>query len=111
MSSGAPETGPEGEGPVDTGTPGPGEHTMTRTAWGIGAFVVAVMLVFAGTAYSVVWSQQHSHDADLRWCQVLVLLTGAREQPPADPAKNPSRVAQYKLYEDFVTLKDEFGCG
>lgn len=29
---------------------------------------------------------------------------------PSDPAQNPSRMATYRLYEDFLTVRNEFGC-
>jgi hypothetical protein len=47
---------------------------------------------------------------DHRWCATMALLTGTPIQPPADPAANPSRVQDYKLYENFLTLKREFKC-
>jgi hypothetical protein len=48
--------------------------------------------------------------SQVQWCDTLNLLTSVKESPPADPAKNPSRVGQYQLYEDFVHLKTHFGC-
>lgn len=45
-----------------------------------------------------------------RWCATLDLLTSVPVKPPADPASNPSREGEYKLYLDFVQLKHDFGC-
>jgi hypothetical protein len=46
-----------------------------------------------------------------RWCSTMKLLTATPVPYPANAAANPSRVATYQLYEDFVALKKEFGCG
>jgi hypothetical protein len=48
---------------------------------------------------------------DKRWCATVDLFTLTPVAYPADPAANPSRVASYKLYMDFVSLKKEFSCG
>jgi hypothetical protein len=45
-----------------------------------------------------------------QWCDTLTLLTRDKIPYPADPAKNPSRVEAYVLYQDFVHIKDQFGC-
>jgi hypothetical protein len=43
-------------------------------------------------------------------CQALELLTKTPVSPPANPAKNPSRVADYKFYQAVLVWKHEDGC-
>jgi hypothetical protein len=45
-----------------------------------------------------------------QWCDTLSLLTSHPVPYPPDAAKNPSRLADYQLYEDFVKVREEFGC-
>jgi len=48
--------------------------------------------------------------SDTRWCGALSVLTATPVAYPSDPAKNPSRVEAYQLYEDFVHIKANFRC-
>jgi hypothetical protein len=91
----------------------------------VAAFVVVTLGLFAVVTGLVIYlvieqanrtSQVASQIAaaqmadDHRWCTTVELLTTPVVGPPADPAANPSRVATYKLYLDFVALKKAFGC-
>ena len=69
----------------------------------VAALVVAVGLCFIMVGAAVGASNRH-------WCDTLTLLTSRPVAKPANPAANPSRAGQYALYEDFVRLRDEFGC-
>jgi hypothetical protein len=64
------------------------------------AAVIAVILFFKG--------QIDQNNA--QWCDTLRLLTSHPVTKPSNPAANPSRVASYQLYLDFLTLKHRFGC-
>jgi hypothetical protein len=48
--------------------------------------------------------------AQSQWCDTLTLLTAHPVSYPADPEKNPSRLQSYYLYQDFLHLRDRFGC-
>jgi hypothetical protein len=48
--------------------------------------------------------------SDHRWCTTTNLLTISPVAPPVDPAANPSRVAIYNLYLDFLDLRKAFNC-
>jgi hypothetical protein len=39
------------------------------------------------------------------------LLTRVPVLKPADPKANPSRETGYELYQDFMNLRKQFGCG
>lgn len=71
-------------------------------------FGLIVLLSIAAVYLFVFWqvdvSQHH-------WCETLTTLTQHPVPKPSDPANNPSRVEAYNLYEEFVGLKGEFGCG
>lgn len=84
-------------------TPGP---TRGMVILFMASVFIAFGLVLGGTWYAVVQAEHSAH----QWCDTLDLLTSQPVTPPADPAANPSREGQYKLYEDFVHLKAEFGC-
>jgi hypothetical protein len=43
-------------------------------------------------------------------CQALELLTKTPVAAPANPARNPSRVADYKFYEAVLAWKHSDGC-
>jgi hypothetical protein len=80
-----------------------------RTRVTISVIVVALGLIFSvGGSYALaLWVQRSSNQ---QWCAALQLLTSQPVNPPADPSSNPSRVAQYKLYTDFLTIEKRFGC-
>jgi hypothetical protein len=67
------------------------------------ASLVLFLLTVGFSAYSVEHSQK-------QWCTTLSLLTAVKVQKPADPAKNPSRVEAYTLYNAFSVLKKKYGC-
>jgi hypothetical protein len=79
----------------------------TRVAW-IAMIVILAMLGSIAGGYLLI-RYQISHSQQ-QWCDTIKLLTGTPVPSPSDPAKNPSRVEAYRLYEDFVTLKTRFGC-
>lgn len=77
----------------------------------ITVFAAAVLLSAAGTAVAVWQAQQGTAAANREWCTVLDLLTRKPVTKPADPVAKPAREAQFELYQDFVQLKRQFGCG
>jgi|HubBroStandDraft_5_1064220.scaffolds.fasta_scaffold328144_2 hypothetical protein len=73
-----------------------------------GLVAVCFVVLTALTVSFVYWqvaSSQH------KWCDTISLLTSIPVPSPSDPSSNPSRVADYRLYQDFVTLKGRLGCG
>jgi hypothetical protein len=91
----------------------------------VAAFVTVTLLLFAVlvglVVYLLVAQRSYTNQvanqvatsvaaADHRWCTTVELLTATPIGPPANPAQNPSRVATYKLYLDFIALKKAFGC-
>lgn len=66
--------------------------------------LLSIAAVSLFVLYQVDVSQHH-------WCDTLSLLTEHPVSAPANPAADPSRQGQYLLYQDFVRLKGEFGCG
>lgn len=88
--------------------------------WNAGLTLLVVCLVGA-VVYLLVAQQnatQQNADqiaanqasSDHRWCAAFDLLTSVPVTPPPNPASNPSREGQYKLYADFVTLREQFRC-
>jgi hypothetical protein len=69
----------------------------------IASAVICVLLTAGFTVYQV---QLSNH----RWCTTLSLLTAHPVPSPTDPAANPSRLDDYRLYRDFVDLKGQLGC-
>jgi hypothetical protein len=43
-------------------------------------------------------------------CPIVRLVTAKPIPRPTDPAKNPSRVANYEFYEDFAQVRQQYGC-
>ncbi len=87
------------------------------TLLSIVAIVLAVFLLLGGLWYVFFISASNSsriaanqRASDLRWCAVIRLITASPVPKPPRPAANPSREGQYELYEDFLTLKRQFGC-
>lgn len=76
------------------------------------AFTAAIMvlLVICGLAVNYWLTVRTIDHTETQWCDTLSLLTSKPVAYPSDPQKNPSRVGQYELYEDFVHLKSKFGC-
>jgi hypothetical protein len=79
----------------------------TRIALAAAAMIL-VIICGLGVDYLLVEHViQHSQQ---QWCDTITLLTTTPVPSPSDPANNPSRVAEYRLYKDFVTLKRRFNC-
>ena len=70
-----------------------------------GLLVIAAIGLSAGFTYWQVTSSQHN------WCQALRTITEHPVPKPTDPNNNPSRRQAYILYQEFVNLKGDFGCG
>jgi len=74
------------------------------------SIVLAFMLI-TGAAIAEYGLIEHViHSSQSQWCDTLDLLTKQKIPYPADPAKNPSRLEAYDLYQDFTHLKAEFNC-
>lgn len=85
---------------------------MTRQTRAIVAGVLACLLMLAlaiGGSYglALVAIRQGDHV----WCPALRQLTSRPVPYPADPAANPSRVESYRLYRQFLAIRDGLGCG
>jgi hypothetical protein len=48
--------------------------------------------------------------SDSQWCGALTILTSTPVPKPADPAANPSREVNYKLYTAFTGVENKFRC-
>lgn len=77
------------------------------------ALTVVFMVIFmiAGLGVEYLMITRVIADSNAQWCDTLSLLISRPVAKPADPRANPSRMATYLLYEDFVHLRDKFGCG
>jgi hypothetical protein len=76
-----------------------------------GLAVAGVLIVIAAaTGVNLALTDNAISQSQQQWCSTLDLLTSVPENPPADPSANPSRVGQYQLYEDFVKIREGFGC-
>jgi hypothetical protein len=71
---------------------------------------VLVLVILSGLAGSYALTSYWVGRANRQWCDTLALLTSTPVSAPSNPASNPSRVAAYHLYEDFVHLRGQFGC-
>ena len=70
-----------------------------------GIFIIlAIGACYLFAVYQVDVSQHH-------WCSALNTLTSHAVPKTSDPAANPSRVEAYTLYQQFVQIKGDFGCG
>jgi hypothetical protein len=70
-----------------------------------GIFVLlATVACYLFIYYQVTLSQHH-------WCDALSTLTQNPVPKPVDAAANPSREEGYILYQEFLQLKGDFGCG
>jgi hypothetical protein len=88
------------------------DHTRSPDHhWKMAVLVGLFVLIFGGAAFGALLITEHQVNiANQRWCATLELLTATPARQPSDPAANPSRVAAYKLYEDFLVLSKSFGC-
>jgi hypothetical protein len=94
-----------------------------RAFWWMQAIQGLVTLtLLGGMTYLLISAAQNNHNTqvtvqqyiaanDQRWCKTMDLLTATPVYPPANPAANPSRVAAYQLYVDFMDLRRQFNCG
>lgn len=83
---------------------------MTKaTRYALAAVLLCVLLLAAvGGSYALSeWTVSRN---DRQWCETLDLLTSQPVPKPSDPAANPSRLGQWRLYEDFLHVRDQFGC-
>lgn len=71
---------------------------------------IALSLLVTAVALSIAMSTWQINRSQREWCDALNVLTSQPVPAPANPAQNPSREAAYRLYEDFVQVKQEFGC-
>lgn len=73
--------------------------------------IIFGVLIFAAIAACFLFAYWQVHVSQEQWCTVLNTLTRNPVPKPADPAANPSRVEAYTLYQEFVSLRGNFGCG
>ena len=74
------------------------------------AISTLTLLIICGVAVEYALTLQVISRSQSQWCSTLDLLTKDKVPYPADPKANPSRVEAYVLYEDFIHIKDQFGC-
>lgn len=79
----------------------------TRAALLMSLLFVLLLLAVGINFFMVRYQIGHSQS---EWCSTLKLLTSHPVPKPTDPSGNPSRMAAYLLYEDFVYLAHQFGC-
>lgn len=83
----------------------------TRLALGVAALLVAVVGIAAAAAViSIATAQRDIGASQRRWCDTLQLLTATPISAPANPKANPSRENEYRFYQDFLRLRNGFGC-
>lgn len=84
---------------------------QTLVIVGLVAAVVYLLVSNANaTRNTQVAIQQAIQQDDGKWCATVDLLTSHPVTKPTDPSSNQSRAASYALYQDFMTLKEEFHC-
>jgi hypothetical protein len=79
----------------------------TRYALAVVALLIMLTGAVAGSFALSEWTVARSQR---QWCETLTLITSVPVPAPADPAANPSREGQYRLYEDFLQVQRRFGC-
>lgn len=85
---------------------------MTRQTRAVVAGVLACVLILGGAiGGSYVLALTAINQRDHVWCPALRQLTSHPVRYPSDPAANPSRVESYRLYTQFVAIRDGLGCG
>ena len=75
------------------------------------SFAIIVVVMVAAVVFSVLYTRHAITINAHEWCSTLDLLTRNKVPYPTDPAKNPSRLAAYQLYQVFLHLRNQFGCG
>lgn len=81
----------------------------TATKAGLMVMLMVLLLVLGLVTEWFMITNQIAHD-NAQWCDTLNLITAKPVPRPSDPSANPSRQGQYLLYQDFLILKDRFGC-
>lgn len=74
------------------------------------AIVLLFVLIVGAISVNFLMVEHAVSRSQQQWCDTLTLLTSHPVPYPPDAAKNPSRLADYELYEDFVKIRVEFGC-
>ena len=72
--------------------------------------VMLFVLALALSAANLLFTTNEVSANNRQWCDTLALLTSKPVPKPTDPHANPSRMQNYTLYADFVTLRRHFGC-
>lgn len=67
------------------------------------------VLLAVGACYLIMYYQLNL--SQHHWCDALTTLTQNPVPKPPDPNADPSRQESYVLYQEFVRLRGEFGCG
>jgi hypothetical protein len=84
---------------------------MISRATRLAVTLVVFFLLIVGAISANIWmTHQEISNSQRQWCDTLSLLTSHPVPYPSDAAKNPSRLATYQLYEDFVKVGERFGC-
>lgn len=76
----------------------------------IAVVVLCMLLLFGSIGGSAAVALYAFHQSQHNWCTALTILTRHPEPAPADPARNPSRVATYQFYVSLKGLEHHFGC-
>jgi hypothetical protein len=71
-------------------------------------FLCAFVLVLCGAV--LVRAEQLDNSTRHALCPIVRLVIAHPVPRPSNPAANPSRVATYQMYEDFVIVKRQYGC-
>ena len=72
--------------------------------------LLTILLITVASVTDYALTQRDAHVTNHDWCAALRILTKTPVATPADPGKNPSREAGYRLYLDFKTVENQFGC-
>jgi hypothetical protein len=71
---------------------------------------VSLLMVLGALGYALYHGNTEISANNQQWCTALRVLTKTPVAPPVDPARNPSRVFAYNLYESFMSIEKKFGC-
>lgn len=83
---------------------------MSRASRFAACVVLLIALLVCAVASSFALSELAVSRSQHQWCDALQVLTSAPVAAPGNPAKNVSREGQYRLYEDFLHVREQFGC-
>jgi len=86
----------------------PGAHRWLR-GHADAIFLIVLMVVLAGAV--LVRAEQIDNATRQALCPLVRLALQHPVPYPSDPKANPSRLAAWQSYQDFVIIDRRYGCG